>query len=82
MEYLKTLEIISNILVAITLIIIWIDYTMEIPIKAVYNLRVKLNVKPFNCLWCLSWWVGVILTIITFDYIYLSLPLITRTIYR
>ena len=82
MEYLKTLEIISNILVAITFIVIWIDYVIESPFKWVWRFRVWLNFKPFNCLWCLSFWVGVILTICTFDYIYLSLPLISKALYR
>ena len=82
MEYLKTLEIISNILVSITLIVIWIDYAIETPFKWLYDFRVWLNYKPFNCLWCLSFWVGVALALCTGDYIYISLPLISKILYR
>jgi len=80
MEYLKTLEIISNFLVSITLIVIWIDYAPEI--KGLQVVRRYLNFKPFNCLWCLSFWAGVGLTLWTRDYIYLSMPLVGKILYR
>lgn len=35
----------------------------------------KLDVKPFNCGLCLSFWAGVVLFILTLDVIFLSLPL-------
>ena len=82
MEYTGIYAMICNILVATTLIIIWIDYVIESPFKWVWRFRVWLNFKPFNCMWCLSWWVGVMLTACTFDIIYLSLPLITKNLYR
>jgi len=80
MEYLKTLEIISNFLVSITLIVIWIDYAPEI--KGLQVVRRYLNFKPFNCLWCLSFWIGLILALWTRDVIYLSMPLLGKILYR
>ena len=80
MEYLKIYETISIILVAITFIVIWVDYSPEI--KGVQIVRRYLNFKPFNCLWCLSFWIGLILALWTRDVIYLSMPLLGKILYR
>jgi len=38
------------------------------------------NVKPFNCDFCISAWVGIIFSICFLDIIYLSLPLLYRLV--
>lgn len=40
----------------------------------------KIDVKPFNCVFCVSFWLSLTTTILTNDPIYLSIPLIYRII--
>lgn len=40
----------------------------------------KINEKPLNCVFCLSFWISIILTIFTFQYGYLSIALIYRVV--
>ena len=42
----------------------------------------RLDFKPFNCLFCLSFWSGLILTFITLDPIYLAMPLFYKLIQK
>ena len=67
------LEIYFILMVAI---LTWYNYGYDL--KLTRKLRSKhLDFKPFNCLWCLSFWTGVIASITTLNIIYLSLPLAT-----
>ena len=40
-----------------------------------HPILLKLDFKPFNCLFCLSFWSGLVITLITLDPIYLGMPL-------
>jgi hypothetical protein len=66
------------ILITITIIQMWVDWINSFPIKIVQRLRNKLNYKPFNCSLCLSVWIGVILSIVFLNPLYLALPLFNK----
>jgi len=55
-------EVLRIELIALVPVLIWIYLYKEI--KPLRKLRMRLNYKPFNCLTCLSFWTGVILSII------------------
>jgi len=40
----------------------------------------KINEEPLNCIFCLSFWTSIILSIFTYEYGYLSIPLIYRVV--
>lgn len=40
----------------------------------------KLDVKPINCGTCLSFWIGILLTIIYFNFFFLTLPIMYKLI--
>ena len=42
----------------------------------------RLDFKPFNCLFCLSFWSGLILTLITLEPIYMAMPLFYKLIQK
>ena len=42
----------------------------------------RLNFKPFNCLFCLSFHLGWIIALITLDPIYLGMPLFYKLIQK
>lgn len=69
---------ITIILISITFIRIWIDSVGSFPLKPLQKLRNKLNFKPFNCSNCLSFWLGIILSICFLEPLLLSLPLFTK----
>ena len=67
------------ILVTITGIQLWIDWLESFPIKPIQKLRYGLlSFKPFNCSLCLSLWIGVILSIVLLNPLYLALPLFNK----
>ena len=68
------MEVIVNILILITFKTIWID--------EFYLLRInwKLNFKPLNCSFCLTFWCSVALSIIFMDATYLIAALMLRVI--
>ena len=68
------LEEIINIIIAISFIIAWVDYVPTIP--QTYKITSKLDFKPFNCGYCLSFWIGIILAICLKNTIYLVTPII------
>jgi len=72
---------IKIILLSVTLIQLWIDWITTIPIEFIQRLRYgRLDTKPFNCSLCLSFWIGVIVTLITFNPLYLAMPLFNKVI--
>ncbi len=67
------------ILITITYIQMWVDWIESFPIKPIQRLRYGLlNLKPFNCSLCLSVWIGVILSIVFLNPLYLALPLFNK----
>jgi len=67
------------ILVTITGIQLWVDWLESLPIKPIQKLRYGLlSFKPFNCSLCLSIWIGVILSIVFLNPLYLALPLFNK----
>lgn len=65
---------IVNILIIITLTTTWVDYARPLIDKWDY--------KPFNCSFCLTFWLSLIFFLITLDPIVLTSPLILRIIER
>lgn len=75
------------ILALVSVLDFWIN---EILFPICYNMQTKemkwrhkafkkiFNRKPFSCEPCLSMWIGIIFSIITFNIFYLSLPLIIK----
>ena len=41
--------------------------------------KYNLNVKPFNCMFCISFWLGVALSLLVCN-LFISLPLVYRVI--
>ena len=65
---------IVDILVIITIATTWVDYA-----RPLIN---KWDYKPFNCSFCLTFWISLIYFLITLDPIILITPLILRIIER
>jgi hypothetical protein len=65
---------IVDILVIITIATTWVDYARPLIDKWDY--------KPFNCSFCLTFWLSLIYFLITLDQIILITPLILRIIER
>jgi len=68
----------TNILILISVVLIWID--TDIFIK--FRLKNGLNKKPLNCDFCLTFWGCIILSIVFFNPVYLIAPLFLRIINR
>jgi hypothetical protein len=67
------------ILVSITLIQLWVDWIDSFPLEFVKRLRYGLlDRKPFNCTLCISVWLGIIISVITLNPLYLALPLFNK----
>jgi len=67
------------ILITITGTQLWVDWIESFPIKPIQRLRYgRLDIKPFNCSLCLSLWIGVILSIVFLNPLYLALPLFNK----
>lgn len=72
------------LLVSLTLIDVWI-YELVIPIclrdfknSWKCNFKTIFDRKPFNCDICLSFWIGLILSILCMNIVFLLLPLLTK----
>ncbi len=65
---------IVSILVIITIATTWVDYARPLIDKWDY--------KPFNCSFCLTFWLSLIYFLITLNPIILTTPLILRIIER
>lgn len=65
---------IVDILVIITIATTWVDYARPLIDKWDY--------KPFNCSFCITFWLSLIYFLITLDPIILITPLILRIIER
>jgi len=65
---------IVSILLIITIATTWVDYA-----RPLIN---KWDYKPFNCSFCLTFWISLIYFLITLDPIILITPLILRIIER
>lgn len=64
--------IITTFLIVLTALYI---YEREV-IGNIENTR--FNFEPFNCVFCISFWLGLFLSLVSFDLIYLCLPLVYR----
>lgn len=42
--------------------------------------KTRLDFKPFNCVFCLSYWIGLVFAWFQMELVYLSIPLIYRVI--
>jgi hypothetical protein len=42
--------------------------------------KTRLDFKPINCVFCLSYWIGLIFAFFQMELLYLSIPLIYRII--
>jgi hypothetical protein len=65
---------ILNTLIILLLATTWTDYA-----RPMIN---KLDYKPFNCSFCLSFWISLITFFITLDPLILTTPLFLRIIER
>ena len=65
---------ILNTLIIISLATTWVDYALPM-----IN---RLNYKPFNCSFCLTFWLSLITFFVTLDPIVLTSPLFLRIIER
>lgn len=63
------MDAIINILVVLTFVQVWVHAA---PTMLGFEL---IPYKPFNCSTCLSWWLGVILAILTQEIIFLTIYL-------
>jgi len=68
----------SNILILISVILIWVDTDIFIR----FRLKRKLNIKPFNCAFCLCFWGAVVLSLVFHNLFYLTAPLFLNIIER
>ena len=68
------MNFIVDILVIITIATTWVDYARPLIDKWDY--------KPFNCSFCISFWLSLIYFLITLNPIILISPLILRIIER
>jgi hypothetical protein len=64
------------IIVALYLIDFWIDEAQEITLFR--KLKIRLNFKPFNCGYCLSSQIGIVLSLVFLNPIFIALPLIYK----
>ena len=39
-----------------------------------------LDRKPFNCIFCISWWLGLTLSVLYLNFLYIAVPLLYRII--
>jgi len=46
------------------------------------NLTMWLDRKPINCGTCLSFWLGILFTMLTFNILFLSLPIMYKLIHK
>lgn len=72
------MQTITIILITLTVIQLWIDWINSFPFDLLHRIRMYLDFKPFNCSLCLSLWLGVIISLIFLDPIFLSLPLLNK----
>lgn len=72
-----------NVIIAVlSFIIVWCDSMPSFPIKPIRWIRARLDFKPFNCPFCLSFWIGLILCIALQDITYLGLPVYNKVLER
>jgi hypothetical protein len=67
---------VTNILILISCVLIWID--TDIFIK--FRFKRGLNIKPLNCDYCLTFWGSVVLSIVFLNPVYLTATLVLRLI--
>lgn len=64
------------IIITLFLIDFWINEASEF--KDLRRIKDKLNYKPFNCGYCLSFWIGCFLMVFFLNPLYMSLPLLYK----
>lgn len=83
------MQTIEGYFVAASLIYIWTEIVFEQVFKTkdylgrvTYRLKMfkLIDRKPFNCGTCISFWSGIIMCLITFNLIFLSLPIMYKLI--
>jgi len=70
------------IITVLSLIMVWVDSMPSMPIKPIRWIRARLDFKPLNCTFCLSFWIGLILCITLQDLVYLGLPIYNKVLER
>jgi len=68
---------ITIILISIFIIDFWIEESQDIKFLQKARL-VTLNTKPFNCGYCLSFWLGLVIALIMQDITLITLPIIYK----
>ena len=72
---------ITTILITLFFIDFWIDEAQDF--KPLQKIRLnKLNYKPFNCGYCLSFWIGLLIVFVSFNPVYITMPLIYKALLR
>jgi hypothetical protein len=72
--------IINTYIISTVFILLWTEWIDTIPFKWLQELRLTLNFKPFNCALCLSFWLGVIISLVSLNPIFVGLPLFVKYI--
>ena len=70
----------TTILLTLFIVDFWIEEAQDI--KKLQKIRIKLNYKPFNCGYCLSFWIGLIFAITFFNPIFIATPVIYKILLR
>lgn len=72
---------ITTILIILFFVDFWIDEAQDF--KPLQKLRLaKLNFKPFNCGYCLSFWIGLVVALVSLNPIFVATPLIYKALLR
>ncbi len=66
------------IIVSLLVLDFWFNEAKEITLLR--NLLIKINRKPFNCTYCLSFWIGIIISVISLNPVYLLIPLVFKVL--
>ena len=72
--------IINTYIISTVLILLWTEWIDTIPLRWIETLRTNLDFKPFNCSLCLSFWLGVIISLVSLNPIFIGLPLFVKYI--
>jgi len=72
--------IINTYIISTVLILLWTEWIDTLPFNWVKSFRMSLDFKPFNCSLCLSFWLGVIISLVSLNPIFIGLPLFVKYI--
>ena len=72
--------VINTYIISTVIILLWTEWIDTIPFEWLQDLRLRFNFKPFNCALCLSFWLGVIISLVSLNPIFMGLPLFVKYI--